>query len=95
MIETSASESTGDAALDAALAALHEAIDAVNAADLAALVRIDGPSTGLHAAARIVESAKRKLMAFDSAYVGAVESGDEPRRHASSAGPDRSGRRAA
>ncbi len=55
---------------------------AVNDYDLTALVRLDSPSTGLHAAARNVELLRRRLAVFDSRYVAAVEVGDEPARYA-------------
>ena len=54
----------------------------LNALDLDALVRLDSPSTGLHAAARNVELLRRRLAVFDSHYVTAVEVGDEPARYA-------------
>ena len=50
----------------------------VNALDLDALVRLDAPSTGLHAAARNVELLRRRLAVFDAHYVTAVEVGGEP-----------------
>ena len=50
--------------------------------DLTALVRLDAPSTGLHAAARNLELLRRRLAVFDSHYVAAVEVGDEPARYA-------------
>ena len=50
--------------------------------DLTALVRLDGPSTGLHAVGRAVEAGRRRLGAFDTHYVSAVEAGDEPARYA-------------
>ena len=75
-------ESTGDTDVDAALALLAQGVAAVNALDLDALVRLDSPSTGLHAAARNVELLRRRLAVFDSHYVAAVEVGDEPARYA-------------
>src|SRR5664279_4096823 len=75
-------EPTGDRAVDAVLADYARASAAVNALDLAALVRLDVPSTGLHAAARNVELLRRRLALFDTHYVAAVEVGGEPARHA-------------
>src|SRR5471030_2955495 len=75
-------EPTGDQAADAALAQLAAGVAAVNALDLAALVRLDSPSTGLHAAARNLELLRRRLALFDTHYVAAVEVGGEPARYA-------------
>src|SRR5476651_64117 len=75
-------EATGDQAADAALAQLAAGVAAVNALDLAALVRLDSPSTGLHAAARNLELLRRRLALFDTHYVAAVEVGGEPARYA-------------
>jgi hypothetical protein len=74
-------ESTGDHTLDTALVALESAVAMILEADLTALVSLDGPSVGLHAVARRVERVRRRLGAFDAAYVAAVEAGDEPRRY--------------
>ncbi len=75
-------EPTGDQAADTALARLDAAVAAVNALDLAALVRLDSPSTGLHAVARNLELLRRRLALFDTHYVAAVEVGGEPARYA-------------
>jgi hypothetical protein len=82
MSETSAIEATGEPALDDALARLQEAVADLAAAELAALVRMDRPSLGLHAAARAVEVARRRLTDFDSHYIAALEVGGEPARFA-------------
>ena len=74
-------ESTGDPELDAALAQFVAAATAIGQFDLTRLVRLDGPSTGLHAAGRMVELARRASGAFDRNYVTALEAGDEPARH--------------
>src|SRR5579862_8474805 len=81
-VESTGLESTGDSDIDAAFDLLARAVTAVNALDLTALVRLDAPSTGLHAAARNVELLRRRLAIFDSHYVAAVEVGDEPARYA-------------
>ena len=75
-------EPTGDQAVDAALVLLEAAVAAVNALDLTSLVRLDAPSTGLHASARNLELLRRRLAVFDAAYVTAVEVGGEPARYA-------------
>ena len=75
-------EATGDPAVDAVLTRLAESVAAVNALDLTALVRLDVPSSGLHAVARNVELLRRRLAVFDAAYVAAVEVGGEPARYA-------------
>src|SRR5882757_9344882 len=75
-------EPTGNQTADAALTSLQAAVAAVNALDLTALVRLDAPSTGLHAVARTVELLRRRLAVFDAAYVAAVEVGGEPARYA-------------
>ena len=75
-------ESTGDPAVDAVLADWPAPLAAVNDLDLTALVRLDSPSTGLHAVARNVELLRRSCAVFDSHYVAAVEVGDEPARYA-------------
>ncbi len=75
-------ESTGDTDVDAVLALLARGVAALNDHDLDALVRLDSPSTGLHAAARNLELLRRRLAVFDSRYVAAVEVGDEPARYA-------------
>ena len=75
-------EPTGDPTIDAVLADYARATAAVNGLDLTALVRLDSPSTGLHAVARNVELLRRRLAVFDSRYVAAVEVGDEPARYA-------------
>jgi Domain of unknown function (DUF222) len=72
---------TGDAYLDDVLARLDQAISDVLGADVGALVRLDRPSTGLIAAGRAVEVARRRLAAFDVPYVTALEAGGEPARH--------------
>jgi hypothetical protein len=64
-------EPTGDQAADAALKELADAVAAVNQLDLTALVRLDQPSSGLHAVARNVELLRRRLAVFDAAYVAA------------------------
>ena len=66
-------ESTGETAVDAAFELLARGIAAVNALDLTALVRLDSPSTGLHAAGRNLELLRRQLGVFDAHYVTAVE----------------------
>ena len=63
-------------------ARLAEDVAELNDHDLTALVRLDAPSTGLHAAARNLELLRRRLAVFDSHYVAAVEVGDEPARYA-------------
>ncbi len=73
---------TGDPALDDALERLDQAVVDVAAAGLDALVRVDGPSSGLHAAARAVETARRQLSTFDNHYVAALELGGDPARFA-------------
>jgi hypothetical protein len=75
-------EATGDPAVDAVLADYARASAALNALDLTALVRLDQPSTGLHAVARTVEAVRRSTAAFDAHYVTAVEVGGEPARYA-------------
>ena len=76
-------ESTGDPAVDAAVRAPGRRMwPQLNALRPDALVRLDSPSTGLHAAARNVELLRRRLAVFDSHYVAAVEVGDEPARYA-------------
>jgi hypothetical protein len=75
-------ESTGDPALDDLFARLAGDVAELNGYDLTALVRLDSPSTGLHAAARNLELLRRRLAVFDSHYVAAVEVGDEPARYA-------------
>ena len=75
-------ESTGDPRLDDLFARLAADVAELNAVDLAALVRLDAPSTGLHAAARNVELLRRRLAVFDAHYVTAVEVGGEPARYA-------------
>ena len=75
-------EASGDPAVDAVLAEYARATAAVNALDLTALVRLDVPSTGLHAVARTVEAIRRSTAVFDAAYVTAVEVGGEPARYA-------------
>ena len=75
-------EPTGDPALDSVFARLAEDVAELNDHDLTALVRLDAPSTGLHAAARNLELLRRRLAVFDSHYVAAVEVGDEPARYA-------------
>ena len=61
--------------LDAVLADYARATAAVNGLDLTALVRLDSPSTGLHAVARNVELLRRRLAVFDSRYVARWRSG--------------------
>jgi hypothetical protein len=75
-------EASGHPAVDAALALLAAGVAAVNDLDLTALVRLDVPSTGLHAVARNVELLRRRLLVFDAHYVTAVEVGGEPARYA-------------
>jgi Domain of unknown function (DUF222) len=84
MNDTGVRESTGDPSLDVLLARFEDDAATLARMDLTGLVRLDGPSTGLHAAARRVEAARRMLGGFDSAYVTAIEAGDEPARYARS-----------
>ena len=74
-------ESTGDAWLDALLDRAEQAFDELIAADLSSLVRLDRPSVGLLAAGRRVERIRRKIQAFDTAYVTALDDGDEASRN--------------
>jgi hypothetical protein len=74
-------DSTGHAWLDAVLGRAEQAIDELGVADLASLVRLDRPSVGLHAAGLRVERIRRKIQAFDTAYVTALEDGDEAGRN--------------
>jgi Domain of unknown function (DUF222) len=78
---TSSVESTGDAHLDAVLERIEAGADQLLDVDLDGLVRLDAPSFGLHAAARRVERLKRRLAAFDTRYVTAIELGDEAVRY--------------
>ena len=68
--------------MDHLFARLAGDVAELNDYDLTALVRLDSPSTGLHAVARNVELLRRRLAVFDSHYVAAVEVGDEPARYA-------------
>lgn len=71
------------AELDALLAGLEQGVGELVETDLAALVQLAGPSSGLHEVGRRVERIRRRLGAFDAHYVAAVETGDEPARHSS------------
>jgi Domain of unknown function (DUF222)/HNH endonuclease len=73
--------STGDAWLDGVLDRAELAIDELAAADLSSLVRLDRPSAGLHAAGLRVERIRRKVQAFDTAYVTALQDGNEAGRN--------------
>jgi hypothetical protein len=73
-------DTTGDERLDELLSRLESDVADLAATDLSALVRMDGPSVGLHAAGRRLERLRRTLQAFDTAYVKALDAGDEPAR---------------
>ena len=75
-------ELTGDPRVDALLARFAAVVGELAELDLTGLVRLDGPSCGLHAVGRAVEAGRRALGAFDTHYVSAVEAGDEPARYA-------------
>jgi hypothetical protein len=77
----SGGDSTGDAWLDAVLDRAERAIGQLADADLSSLVRLDRPSAGLHVAGQRVERIRRKIQAFDTAYVTALEDGDEAGRN--------------
>jgi hypothetical protein len=79
--EVAECESTGDPRLDALLERFERDAAELGEIDLAPLVRLGGPSTGLLAAGRRVERIRRRLQAFDTAYVTALEQGDEPARN--------------
>jgi hypothetical protein len=73
-------ETTGDEQLDQLLDRLEDDVDAVATRDLAPLVRLGAPSLGLHVAGRRIERIRRKLQGFDTAYVKALDAGDEAQR---------------
>jgi hypothetical protein len=81
-VEPTGVELTGDPQVDGLLARFAAVVAELADLDLTALVRLDGPSTGLHAVGRAVEAGRRRLGAFDTHYVSAVEAGDEPARYA-------------
>lgn len=74
-------ESTGDESLDAVLDRLEVDLGVLAATDLSPLVRLGGPSWGLHAAGRRVERIRRRFQAFDTSYVAALQDGDEAQRN--------------
>ena len=76
-------EPTGDTDVDAALALTRPGVAAVNDLDLDALVRLDSPSTGLHAAARNVEMLRRSGWRSSTPTTWPrSRSADEPARYA-------------
>jgi Domain of unknown function (DUF222) len=74
-------DSTGDPRLDDLFDRAEQMVQELGRADLTSLVRLDGPSTGLHTAGARVERIRRAFQAVDTAYVTALEEGDEARRN--------------
>src|SRR4051794_21373523 len=80
MLENVGRRSVAEAGPDDVLARFSAIVAELNALDLDALVRLDGPSDQLMAMGAGVETVRRQLQVFDRNYVTAIELGDEPAR---------------